>query len=67
MVRALECAVTFDEDDFDGASPYALGLVLEHYLARHASRHSYTKTLLLSKQRGRIAEWAPRPGSRSTA
>ncbi|WP_250475286.1 type VI secretion system baseplate subunit TssF [Caballeronia sp. GAFFF1] len=67
MVRALECAVTFDEDGFDGTSPYALGLVLEHYLARHASRHSYTKTLLLSKQRGRLAEWAPRPGTRSTA
>lgn len=67
MVRALECTVTFDEDGFDGTSPYALGLVLERYLARHASGHSYTKALLFSKQRGRIAEWPPRPGTRSVA
>ena len=65
IVRALECALTFDEDGFDGMSPYALGLVLEHYLARHVSSHSYTKTVLHSKQRGRIAEWRPRPGTRS--
>jgi len=67
MVRALECAVTFDEDGFEGTSPYALGLVVERYLARHASAHSYTKTVLHTKQRGRIAEWPPRPGTRSVA
>jgi len=64
MVRALECAVTVDEDGFDGISPYALGLVLEHYLARHASSHSFTRTRLNVRQRGRIAEWPPRPGTR---
>jgi type VI secretion system protein ImpG len=41
--------------------------VIEHYLARHASSHSYTKTVLHSKQRGRIGEWPPRPGTRSVA
>ncbi|GJH29608.1 type VI secretion system baseplate subunit TssF [Caballeronia novacaledonica] len=64
VVRALECAITFDEDGFDGVSPYALGLVLEHYLARHVSGHSYTRTLLQSTRRGRIAEWPPRAGAR---
>jgi type VI secretion system protein ImpG len=64
MVRALECAFTVDEDGFDGISPYALGLVLEHYLARHASSHSFTRTRLNVRQRGRIAEWPPRPGTR---
>jgi type VI secretion system protein ImpG len=67
MVRALECVVTFDEAGFDGMSPYALGVVLERYLARHASIHSYTRMRLLSKQRGCIGEWAPRPGTRSVA
>ncbi|WP_106852790.1 type VI secretion system baseplate subunit TssF [Caballeronia novacaledonica] len=67
MVRALGCTVTVDEDGFDGISPYALGLVLEHYLARHASSHSFTKTRLQVKQRGCIAEWAPRPGTRGIA
>jgi type VI secretion system protein ImpG len=26
--------------------------------------HSFTKTVLHSKQRGQIAEWPPRPGMR---
>ncbi|ACC76029.1 type VI secretion system baseplate subunit TssF [Paraburkholderia phymatum] len=65
VARVLECGITVDESGFDGASPYVFGLVLEHYLARHVSMHSYTAIVLDSKQRGRIAQWPPRPGTRS--
>jgi type VI secretion system protein ImpG len=65
VARVLECGITFDESGFDGVSPYVFGLVLEHYLARHVSMHSYTATVLGSQQRGRIAGWPPRPGTRS--
>lgn len=65
VARVLECGIMFDEAGFDGVSPYALGLVLEHYLARHVSMHSYTATVLNSKQRGRIALWPPRQGTRN--
>jgi type VI secretion system protein ImpG len=65
MARVMECDLTFDESGFDGVSPYALGLVLERYLARHVSTLSFTSTVLRSTQRGRIAAWPPRSGTRS--
>ncbi|MFM0738878.1 type VI secretion system baseplate subunit TssF [Paraburkholderia xenovorans] len=65
--RGIECELTFDEDGFDGLSPYTLAVVLEHYVARHVSMHSFTTTVLHSKQRGRIASWPPRSGTRGVA
>jgi type VI secretion system protein ImpG len=62
--RGIECEFTFDESGFDGMSPYTLALVLEHYVARHVSMHSFTASVLRSKQRGVIAEWPPRMGAR---
>ncbi|WP_322044665.1 type VI secretion system baseplate subunit TssF [Paraburkholderia sp. J67] len=65
--RGIECEFTFDESGFDGMSPYTLALVLEHYVARHVSMHSFTTTVLRSKQRGLIARWPPRMGTREVA
>ncbi|CAD6533017.1 type VI secretion system baseplate subunit TssF [Paraburkholderia sabiae] len=65
--RGIECDFTFDESGFDGLSPYTLGLVLERYVARHVSAHSFTTTVLRSMQRGPIARWSPRVGARGTA
>lgn len=62
--RGIECEFVFDESGFDGMSPYTLALVLEHYVARHVSMHSFTTTVLHSKQRGLIAQWSPRMGTR---
>ncbi|WP_322057445.1 type VI secretion system baseplate subunit TssF [Paraburkholderia sp. J63] len=62
--RGIQCEFTFDESGLEGVSPYTLALVLEHYVARHVSMHSFTKTVLHSKQRGQIAEWPPRSGMR---
>jgi type VI secretion system protein ImpG len=62
--RGIECVLSFDESGFDGMSPYTLALALEHYVARHVSAHSFTRTVLRSKQRGTIRTWPPRPGTR---
>ncbi len=62
--RGIECALTVDESGFSGASPYLFGLILEHYLARHVSINSFTQTELHSMQRGRVARWPVRMGTR---
>jgi type VI secretion system protein ImpG len=48
-------------------SPYTFALVLEHYVARHVSAHSFTRTQLHTKQRGLVTTWPPRPGTRDVA
>lgn len=65
--RGIECALTVDEQGFSGVSPYLLGLVLEHYLARHVSINVFTQTELNTIQRGRIARWPVRMGARGAA
>jgi type VI secretion system protein ImpG len=62
--RGVQCDLTVDEDAFSGTSPYLLGLVLEHYLARHVSINVFTQTRLESMQRGQVASWPVRMGTR---
>ncbi|QND98006.1 hypothetical protein SY91_05462 [Burkholderia cenocepacia] len=62
--RGIECTLTVDETDFSGISPYLFGVILEHWLARHVSINSFTQTELHSMQRGRIARWPVRTGTR---
>ncbi|WP_439890896.1 type VI secretion system baseplate subunit TssF [Ralstonia sp. 25C] len=62
--RGIECALTVDEAGFSGVSPYLFGVILEHWLARHVSINSFTQTELHSMQRGRIARWPVRTGTR---
>lgn len=65
--RGIECALTVDEAGFSGTSPYLFGLILEHYLARHVSINTFTQTELHSMQRGRVARWPVRMGTRGIA
>ena len=62
--RGVSCSLTVDEENFSGISPYLFGLVLENYLARHASINVFTETTLRSIQRGEITHWPARPGRR---
>lgn len=62
--RGVQCDVTLDEDACSGVSPYLFGLVLEQYLARHVSINVFTQTRLHSMQRGEIASWPVRMGTR---
>lgn len=65
--RGIACVLTVDESGFSGVSPYLLGLILEHYIAGHASINSYTCTELHSMQRGRVARWPVRTAGRASA
>ncbi|WP_322057443.1 type VI secretion system baseplate subunit TssF [Paraburkholderia sp. J63] len=63
----IGCVLTVDETGFSGLSPYLLGLILEHYMARHVSINSFTQTELHSMQRGLVARWPMRMGARGVA
>ncbi|WP_454873652.1 type VI secretion system baseplate subunit TssF [Paraburkholderia xenovorans] len=65
--RGIACTLTVDESGLGGVSTYLLGLILEHYLARHVSAHSFTQTELHSVQRGRVVVWPVRMGTRGVA
>lgn len=63
--RGIECVLTVDEAGFDGTSPYLFGVILEYYVARHVSTHSFTQSVLRSPQRGELMRWPVRKGTRS--
>ena len=62
--RGVQCTLMVDEEGFSGSSPYLFGVVLEHYLARHVAINVFTQTKLESMQRGMIAQWPVRMGTR---
>lgn len=63
--RGVHVKLTVDEDNFSGNSPYLLGLILERYVARHASINVFTETELHAMQRGLVARWPVRAGGRN--
>ena len=63
--RGIECQINVDEDGFSGVSPFLFGLVLEHFIAKHASINVFTQLSLSSSQRGHIYTFAPRMGQRT--
>jgi type VI secretion system protein ImpG len=65
--RGVAVTLNVDETGFGGISPYLLGLVLEHYLSRQVSMHSFVQTEMHSRQRGLIARWPVRMGARGVA
>jgi type VI secretion system protein ImpG len=62
--RGLHIDVTCDENEFQGSSVYLLGAVLEQFFARYVSVNSFTETVLHTVERGEIARWPPRIGTR---
>jgi type VI secretion system protein ImpG len=62
--RGIEVTLTFDEETFGDGSPFTLALALERYVARHVSTHSFTRTVLCTKQRGPVFTWPTRNGTR---
>ncbi|MEM9851466.1 MAG: type VI secretion system baseplate subunit TssF, partial [Pseudomonadota bacterium] len=63
-VRGLEVNITFDESYFEGTGVYLLGAVLETFFAKYVSLNSFTETVVSSTERGEIARWKARSGSR---
>lgn len=62
--RGIEVELSVDDHAFSGESPYLLGAVLEAFFARHVSLNSFAECVLSSVQRGPLARWPARIGSR---
>jgi len=63
--RATGICLTMDESGLEGFSPYLFARVLERWLARTVSEQSFIRMELHSVQRGLIARWPARRGTRS--
>jgi type VI secretion system protein ImpG len=63
--RGIEITVTVEEKAFEGSGAYLLGAVLDRFFAEYASVNHFTVTVIRSIERGVIARWPPRSGSRS--
>jgi type VI secretion system protein ImpG len=62
--RGVRIGLDVDEGAFSGISPYLFGAVLERFFSRHVSINLMSELVLSSLQRGEIARWKPRMGSR---
>ena len=62
--RGVEIALNCKESAFDGTGVYLLGTVLERFFAKYVSLNSFTQTTLNSVERGNIARWPVRTGTR---
>lgn len=66
FVRGIEITVTLDDENFVGTGIFLLGMVLDHFFAKHVTINSFTETVICSVQRGEIIRWPARMGTRST-
>jgi type VI secretion system protein ImpG len=62
--RGIQVDIEVDELAFEGAGAFLFGSVLERFLARHASLNTFVTTVLRTTQRGEVARWKPRCGTR---
>jgi type VI secretion system protein ImpG len=62
--RGIEVTVSFEEKSFEGGGVFLLGAVLEHFLAEYAALNHFTQTIVITIERGEIARWPARAGSR---
>ncbi len=65
-VRGLEVTITFDEASFQGTGVFLLSAVLERFFARVVTLNSFTETVIRTVERGEVARWPARIGSRAT-
>lgn len=64
LVRGQRITLTLSDAAFEGQGAFLLAAVLERFFARHASVNSFTSTVLISSQRGKVMEWPARIGRR---
>ena len=62
--RGIEVTVSFEEKSFEGGGVFLLGAVLEHFLAEYAALNHFTQTVVTTVERGEVARWPARAGSR---
>jgi len=62
--RGLEITLLLDESAFEGGGYFLLGTVLEQFFARYVAINSFVETVVRSTDRGEVARWPVRIGSR---
>jgi len=63
--RGIEVNLLLEEKAFEGSGAYLLGAVLERFFAEYVSLNHFVQTVVATVERGVIAKWPPRSGSRS--
>jgi len=62
--RGIEITVTIDERAFEGTGIFLLGAVLDRFFAAYSGFNHFTQTVIRSVERGEVARWPPRMGTR---
>ena len=62
--RGIEITVTIDEKAFEGTGIFLLGAVLDRFFAEYSGFNIFTQTVIRSVERGEVARWPPRMGTR---
>jgi type VI secretion system protein ImpG len=62
--RGIEITVTIDERAFEGTGIFLLGAVLDRFFAEYSGFNHFTQTVIRSVERGEVARWPPRMGTR---
>jgi type VI secretion system protein ImpG len=62
--RGIEITVTIDEKAFEGTGIFVLGAVLDRFFPEYSGFNHFTQTVIRSVERGDVARWPPRMGTR---
>jgi type VI secretion system protein ImpG len=63
--RGIEVRLVLEDKAFEGSGAFLLGAVLERFFAEYVSLNHFVQTIVQTTERGVIARWPPRSGSRS--
>ncbi|MBN8920725.1 MAG: type VI secretion system baseplate subunit TssF, partial [Rhizobiales bacterium] len=62
--RGIEVTVQLDEKAFEGSGAFLLGAVLDRFFGEYVSLNHFTQLVVRTVDRGEIARWPTRTGSR---
>lgn len=64
VARGTEVRITLDEQAFEGWGLFLLGAVLERFFCEYAGFNHFTRTVIVSRERGEVMSWPARTGQR---
>jgi type VI secretion system protein ImpG len=64
LARGVEVRLLLEDKAFEGSGAFLLGAVLERFFAEYVGINHFVQTIVETTERGVIARWPPRTGSR---
>ena len=64
VARGTEVRVTIDEQAFEGWGAFLLGAILDRLFCEYAGFNHFTRTVIVSRERGEVMRWPARTGQR---